>query len=105
MYAIIRVGGKQYRVEEGKFFKTEKLDGEKGDALEFSEVMAINKDGELITGKPYVEGAKVVGKILEQGKENKLTVFKYKPKKDYSRKSGHRQLYTKVLVERIEVPS
>lgn len=104
MYAIIKVGGKQQRVEEGKYVKMEKLEGEKGDTVELTEVLAINRDGELTVGQPYVEGARIIGKILEQGRENKVTVFKYKPKLDYRRKSGHRQPFTKVLIEEIQVP-
>ncbi len=105
MYAIIKVGGKQTKVEEGKYIKTEKLEGEKGDKVEITEILAINKDGEMTVGKPFVEGAKIIGKIIEQGRESKVTVFKYKPKIDYRRKTGHRQSYTKVLVEEIQIPS
>ncbi len=104
MYAIVNIGGKQQRVEEGRFIKTEKISGEKGEKVEFNEVLAINKEGDMITGKPFIAGAKVVGKILEQGRENKITVFKYKPKKDYRRKAGHRQAFTRVLIEAIVVP-
>lgn len=104
LYAIIKIGGKQQKVEEGKYIKTEKIDGEKGDQVEIGEVLAVNRDGEMTVGKPYIDGAKIVGKIIEQGRDSKVTVFKYKPKKDYRRKTGHRQHFTKVLIEEIQVP-
>lgn len=103
MYAIVNISGKQHRVEEGKFIKTEKIEGEPGDKVEFSEVLCVKKDDSLLTGKPYLQNCKVLGQILEQGKENKITVFKYKPKKDYRRKQGHRQLFTKILIEEIRI--
>ncbi len=103
MYAIIKLGGKQTRVEEGKFIKTEKLPGEKGTQVEFDEILLIKNDHTFV-GKPFVDGAKVIGKIIEQGRDNKVTVFKYKAKKDYRRKQGHRQAYSKVLIEKIEAP-
>lgn len=102
MYAIIKTGGKQYRVEEGQIIKVEKLDAEAGSNVEFSEVLMVSSDNDMKVGSPLVDGAKVTGKVLEQGKDKKVLVFKYKPKKRYRVKTGHRQPYTKVLVEKIE---
>ncbi len=101
MYAIIATGGKQYRVEEGDVIYVEKLDAEVASAVEFNEVVAVSKDGKLSVGKPVVEGASVSGKVLSQGKEKKVIVFKYKAKKDYRKKQGHRQPYTKIQIEKI----
>lgn len=101
MYAIIATGGKQYKVEEGQTLDVELLHAEAGETVEIDSVLLINKDGEVVTGKPYVEGAKVSLKVVEKGKAPKIVVFKYKPKKNYRRKKGHRQPYTRVTVESI----
>ncbi len=101
MYAIIATGGKQYKVEEGQTLDVELLHAEAGETVEIDSVLLINKDGEVVTGKPYVEGAKVSLKVVENGKAPKIVVFKYKPKKNYRRKKGHRQPYTRVTVESI----
>ena len=101
MYAIIATGGKQYRVEEGQTLDVELLHAEAGETVEIDSVLMLNKDGEIVTGKPYVEGAKVSLKVVENGKAPKIVVFKYKPKKNYRRKKGHRQPYTRVTVESI----
>lgn len=102
MYAIIETGGKQYRVSEGSVFKVEKLPADPGAEVVFEKVLFISKDGETQVGSPYLEGAKVLGKVLSQGKGKKIIVFKYKPKKNYRRKQGHRQPFTQVRVEKIE---
>ncbi|ADG83368.1 50S ribosomal protein L21 [Thermincola ferriacetica] len=102
MYAIVATGGKQYRVKEGDVLLVEKLNANEGETLEIKEVLAVSKDGDLKVGTPLVEGAKVVFKVLGQTKGKKIIVFKYKPKKNYRRKAGHRQPYTKVVVEKIE---
>ena len=102
MYAVLTTGGKQYRVSEGDVLFVEKLNAEVDSTVELTEVLAVSKDGELKVGAPVVEGAKVVAKVLAQGKAKKVVVFKYKRKKDYRRKNGHRQPYTKIVVERIE---
>lgn len=102
MYAVVVTGGKQYRVQEGDVLFVEKLDAEVDSTVELGEILAVSKaDGELVVGKPVVEGASVTAKVLEQGKAKKVIVFKYKRKKDYRRKQGHRQPYTKVVVEKI----
>ena len=101
MYAIIATGGKQYKVEEGQTLDVELLHAEAGETVDIDAVLMLNKDGEVVTGKPYVEGAKVTLKVVENGKAPKITVFKYKPKKNYRRKKGHRQPYTRVTVESI----
>ena len=102
MYAVLTTGGKQYRVQEGDVLFVEKLNAEVDSTVELTEVLAVAKDGEIKVGAPVVEGAKVVAKVLAQGKAKKITVFKYKPKKDYRKKTGHRQPYTKLVIEKIE---
>ncbi|MDA8235288.1 MAG: 50S ribosomal protein L21 [Clostridia bacterium] len=102
MYAIIQTGGKQYRVQEGDVLRVEKLEVEAGQTLEVKDVLAVAKDGQVKVGTPVVEGAKAVLKVLEHGKGKKIIVFKYKSKKNYRRKQGHRQPFTKVVVEKIE---
>jgi len=101
MYAIIETGGKQLRVEEGLEIFVEKLDVAEGDKYVIENVIAVGGD-DLKLGTPYVEGAKVTCKVLKQGKEKKVLIFKYKAKKGSTRrKQGHRQPYTKLLVESI----
>lgn len=101
MYAVIETGGKQYRVQEGETIFIEKLDGNQGDTVNFEKVLLISDESDIKVGKPYVEGATVNASILEQGKAKKIIVFKYKAKKDYRKKQGHRQPYTKVKIEKI----
>ena len=100
MYAIVKTGGKQYKVSEGDVLFVEKLEANEGDVVTLDEVLAVN-NGELKIGAPVVEGANVQAKVLEQGKDKKIIVYKYKPKKDYRRKNGHRQIYAKLVVEKI----
>lgn len=101
MYAIIKTGGKQYVVEEGKVISIEKLDVEEGAEVTFDEVLLVSGDDVKI-GQPNVAGAKVTGKVLEQGKERKIRIFKYKAKSNYRRRQGHRQPFTKVKIVKIE---
>jgi large subunit ribosomal protein L21 len=101
MYAIIQTGGKQYRVSEGDVLFIEKLTAQEGETVVFEEVLALSKDGKFVAGQPVVAGAKVEAKVVDHGKSKKIIVFKYKAKKDYRRKQGHRQPYTKVLIEKI----
>lgn len=102
MYAIIKTGGKQYRVSEGDVVFVEKLEANEGDVVEFDEVLTVVKDGEVVVGKPVVDGAKVTAKVEAQGKAKKILVFKYKAKSNYRRRQGHRQPFTKVVIEKIE---
>ena len=101
MYAIIKTGGKQYCVEEGKVITIEKLDVEAGAEEAFDEVLLVSGESVKI-GQPTVAGAKVTGKVLEQGKGAKIRIFKYKAKSNYRRRQGHRQPFTKVQIEKIE---
>lgn len=101
MYAVIETGGKQYRVEEGDTLYVEKLNAEVGETINFDKVLILSKDGELLAGKPFVDGVKVEGSVLDQGKAKKIIVFKYKAKKNYRKKTGHRQPFTKVKIEKI----
>lgn len=102
MYAIIKTGGKQYRVQEGDSIFVEKLASEVDAEVVFDQVLAIVNDGDVKVGTPVVEGAKVTAKVLEQGKQKKIRIFKYKAKSNYRRRQGHRQPYTKVTIEKIE---
>jgi large subunit ribosomal protein L21 len=102
MYAIIETGGKQYRVSEGSVCTVEKIEADAGSEVSFSKVLAIKKEDGLEVGSPYLEGAKVLARVLSHGKAKKIIVFKYKPKKNYRKKQGHRQPFTRVLIEKIE---
>ncbi|MDR7415307.1 MAG: 50S ribosomal protein L21 [Armatimonadota bacterium] len=101
MYAVIESGGKQVRVREGEVVRLEKLPGQAGDEVVLDRVLMLS-DGETVVGSPFVEGARVVGRIVEQGRFPKILVFKFKPKVRYRRRLGHRQPYTAVRIERIE---
>ncbi|KYH34490.1 50S ribosomal protein L21 [Clostridium tepidiprofundi DSM 19306] len=102
MYAIIKTGGKQYRVQEGDVIFVEKLQAEVDSNVELNEVLAVSKEEGMVVGKPVVEGAKVVAKVLAQDKAKKVIVFKYRAKQDFRKKKGHRQPYTKLQIEKIE---
>ena len=102
MYAVVRTGGKQVRMQPGESVRIEKLAGSVGDTVELDDVLLVNGDGGLKVGRPVVEGAKVVGTIAAQGRGPKITVFKMKRRKGYRRKLGHRQDYTEIKVDRIE---
>ena len=102
MYAIIKTGGKQYKVAEGDEVIVEKLEVAEGDSVTFDEVLTI-VDGENVKiGTPKVEGAKVSGKVVKNGKGPKIRIFKFKHKTNYRRRAGHRQPFTKVKIEKIE---
>jgi len=101
MYAVIKSGGKQHKVSEGEEILLEKLSFDEGEVIEFSEVLAVNKDGNLNVGKPLLEGAVVKGKVVNHLKTKKITVIKMKRRKDYRKKQGHRQNLTKVKIESI----
>jgi len=102
MLAIIKTGGKQYLVSPGDKIKIEKIDKEEGKEIVFKEVLLIERNRKVEIGSPLVKGAKVTGKVLKQGKGKKIIVFKYKPKKRYKKKKGHRQLFTEVEIVKIE---
>ena len=101
MYAVIKSGGKQHKVSEGEEILLEKISMDEGETIEFSEVLAVNKDGALNVGKPLLEGAIVKGKVINHLKTKKITVIKMKRRKDYRKKQGHRQNLTKVKIESI----
>lgn len=102
MYAIIKTGGKQYKVDKDDELKIEKLKGTgSGEKVEFDKVLLVKEDGEVKLGKPYLEDAAVKAEILEEGKDEKVTVFTYKKRKGHRRKLGHRQPYTKVRIDEI----
>ena len=101
MYAIIETGGKQYKVQEGDVVFIERLASEEGSTVKFDKVIAVSGENGINVGTPVVEGACVDAKVLSHGKDKKIIVFKYKPKKGYSRKQGHRQPYTKVQIDKI----
>lgn len=100
MYAVIKTGGKQYRVQKDDVIYVEKLDAKEGDAVNF-EVLMLGKDDGVVIGTPVVEGAKVEGEVLGHVKSAKVVVYKYKSKKNERRKQGHRQPYTKVKITEI----
>jgi large subunit ribosomal protein L21 len=100
-FAIIKTGGKQYKVQEGSILNIEKINKEEGEEVVFDEVLLKSFDDDCEIGTPLLEGSKVIGKVLEQGRDDKVTVFKYKPKKRYKKKMGHRQPFTKIKIEKI----
>ncbi len=101
MYAIIRTGGKQYQVAAGDTVRVEKLKGEVGDTVEINDVLLVANGDAVQVGQPLVDGAKVIAKIAEQGREKKILVFKKKKRKGYQVKNGHRQQYTALTIEEI----
>ena len=105
MYAIIESCGRQYKVAEGDVVFFEKLDAEEGKNISFENVVLVSDEGKVQVGNPYVKGVKVEGKVISHGKGKKIIVFKMKPKKNYRRKQGHRQPYTKVEITSINTVS
>lgn len=101
MYAVIKTGGKQYRVEEGQVIRVETLPGEAGEAVDFKDVLMIAKGEDIQIGAPIVDGAKVSGKILEHGRHKKIDIIKFKRRKHHMKRQGHRQNYTAVRIESI----
>ncbi|WP_058302205.1 50S ribosomal protein L21 [Gorillibacterium timonense] len=102
MYAIIETGGKQYKVQEGDVLFIEKLTAGEGESVTFDRVLAVSGEAGLTIGAPLVAGASVSAKVEKHGKGKKILVFKYKAKKNYRRKQGHRQPYTKVVIDKIQ---
>ncbi len=103
MYAIIETGGKQLKVEAGDAIFVEKLEVEAGEKVTFDKVLVVSDDNGVKVGAPYVEGATVEATVEKQGKERKVTIYKYNAKKHYHKKQGHRQPYTKLIVDAINV--
>ena len=101
MYAIIRTGGKQYRVETGDVVRVERLEGAVGSTVTLEEVLFVGGDGEPRVGSPRIEGAAVVGTVVEQDRDAKIRVFKYKKRKHYRRTRGHRQSFTAVRIDAV----
>jgi large subunit ribosomal protein L21 len=102
MYAVIKTGGKQYRVAEGDLVRVEKIKGEIGEAVEFNEVLLVVNDEQVEIGRPVLKDSKVIGEIVAQGKGKKIIVFKSKRRKSYKKKQGHRQQYTTLKITAIE---
>ena len=102
MYAVVATGGKQYKVAEGDVLRVEKLTGEVGTTVAFDKVLVFSDGENVKIGQPAVDGVTVHGQIVAQGKSKKVLVFKFKRRKRYRRKQGHRQLFTAVRIDRIE---
>ena len=98
MYAVFETGGKQYKVNEGDVIFIERLEASEGDTVKFDKVLVVSGNDGLKVGAPYVEGARVFGEVIENGKAKKVIIYKYKSKKDYRKKQGHRQPYTMVKI-------
>jgi large subunit ribosomal protein L21 len=101
MYAIIATGGKQYKVTEGEAIRVELLGLEEGDKVTFEQVMMISNEGVAKVGSPFIDAATVTGTVKANGKNKKVVIFKYKAKKHYSKKQGHRQPFTEVVIDKI----
>jgi len=97
MYVLVEFKGKQYKAEKGSLLKVDKIDAEPGTALDIDTVLLVSGD-KVVVGAPYVQGAKVSATVESHGKDDKIVVFKYKPKKDYRRKKGHRQQYSIIKI-------
>jgi large subunit ribosomal protein L21 len=102
-YAVIRTGGKQYRVAPGEIIRVEKLTADPGAEVEFGEVLMTSTEAGIQIGQPMVPGAKVTAQVMQQGKAKKILIFKKKRRKNYRRRQGHRQLFTELRVTRIEI--
>lgn len=102
MYAIIETGGKQYRVQEGDTMRVERMEGEPGQEILFDKILLVGKGEEVRVGSPFLEDARVRAEILAHRRGRKILVFKYKRRKDYRKKQGHRQAYTGIRIKAIE---
>jgi large subunit ribosomal protein L21 len=103
MIAVIKTGGKQYIVSPGQKIRIEKIDKKEGAEVAFNEVLLAEKSGKIEIGTPLVKGAKVMAKVVSQGKDKKVIVFKYKPKTRYKKKTGHRQPFTEIEIKTINL--
>lgn len=103
MYAVIETGGKQYKAEAGRFIDVEKISGNAGEKITFGNILVISNGDDIQFGNPTIKKALVNGHILEQSKKDKVIVYKMRPKKHYRRKRGHRQLYSRVFIDSIEL--
>jgi len=101
MYAVVKTGGKQYRVSEGDTIKVEKLEGEPGASIQLNEVLLLSDGDNITLGRPFVDGANVTGEIVDQDRNRKVVIFKYRRRKRYRRKAGHRQPFTAVKITAI----
>ncbi len=101
MLAVIKTGGKQYLVSPGQKIKIEKLKDKEGEEVIFDQVLLLEKEGKLEIGAPFIDKAIIKGKILKEGKAKKVVIFKYKPKKNYKIKKGHRQLFSEVEISEV----
>jgi large subunit ribosomal protein L21 len=103
MYAIVEIAGQQFKVEKNDEIFVHRLEGEPGTKVEFHEVLLVDKDGKVTIGLPHVEGSKITGKILEHARGDKVIVFKKKRRKGFQKETGHRQDFSKILIENITV--
>ncbi|MCS7202200.1 MAG: 50S ribosomal protein L21 [Dictyoglomus sp.] len=103
MFAVVETGGKQYKVSVGSIIEVEKINAKEGEEVILDKILLLNKDGEVLIGKPYLEGVKITAKVLKQDKYPKVIVFKFKRKKHYRRKYGHRQPFTRLAIQNIEI--
>jgi len=101
MYALVEIKGKQYKAEKGTLLKVDKIDAEEGAAVEFDSVLLLSSEGDVKVGTPYVDGARIKAKVEDHTKGKKVRIFRYKRRKNYARRVGHRQNYTLVRVEEI----
>ena len=101
MYAVLQTGGKQYRIEEGQMLKVEKLPGDVDTTVDFDKVLMVADGDKINIGQPYVAGAKVTAKVLEQGRHKKIKIIKFKRRKHHDKQMGHRQYYTAIKIEKI----
>ena len=104
MYAIVEIAGQQFKVEKNDEIFVHRLDGEPGTKLEFTEVLLVDQEGTINVGKPYVDGSMITGKIIEHARGDKVIVFKKKRRKGFQKETGHRQDFSKILIENITLP-
>jgi large subunit ribosomal protein L21 len=98
MYAVIQSGGKQHRVKEGQVVRLEKINAEKGATIDFDKILMVGEGADLALGAPYLEGAKVSGEVVEQGRGKKVNIVKFKRRKHHRKQMGHRQWFTEVKI-------